>query len=236
MREDYTLLEFDSTLFGYVVASIKMDEKNFQSLSQIVQKMKLQNVRLAYLQLPSVNEDIAQFIEQNGGKLVDEKVHIKWQLSSLQAQDTSLVAEYTGEYTDELKTLFRQSGVFSRFALDESFVNGEFNKLYDLWGKQALSPELGGKMFIYPMPNGQIAGFAMREYRGEQVFFGQMAVDSQFRGKGIGRALLAMVKNSAYLEGCEELHGIVHRINSTALALHKPYEEVSSSTTFHFWL
>lgn len=236
MRKNYTSLDFDSTLFGYTVASINIDEKIFQSLPLIIQEMKMQNVRLAYLQLPAVNMEQYKLIEKNGGKQVDEKLHIKWHLSSLLTQDTSAVVEYTGEYTNELKMLFRQSGVFSRFALDESFVNDEFNKLYDVWGKQSLLPEHGGKFFIYKMPEGQIAGFAMREYRGQQAYFGHMAVDARFRGKGVGRALLATVKASAYRDGYEELHGIVHSNNTAALTLHTPYDLVGSSTTFHFWL
>ncbi|NNM60433.1 MAG: hypothetical protein HKM04_11555 [Legionellales bacterium] len=88
MNGNYTLSEFETALFDYDVASIQISEKNFQSLSQIIQKMKAGNVRLAYLQLPSVTEVQAQVIVANGGKLVDEKVHIKWQLSALQAQNT----------------------------------------------------------------------------------------------------------------------------------------------------
>ena len=94
-------------------------------------------------------------------------------------------------YTNEpkLEELAIQSGIYSRFNIDQRIENNKFEDLYRLWMRNSLNRKIAKEVLLYKI-NQKVAGFANLGEKNKRGDIGIIAVDDTFRGKGIGKSLM----------------------------------------------
>src|SRR5690348_18228807 len=138
----YTLLEFDSKLFGYTVA--RLENANISEAVSIARK---NNIKLLYLFVRPSDTGKNEAAVAAGGFLIDERMEycMDTQQTALRKEKKDLMIEpYQNNHPDNaLIRLVMQAGIYSRFAVDKHFKSDEFKKLYSLWISKAVAHTKG---------------------------------------------------------------------------------------------
>jgi dTDP-4-amino-4,6-dideoxy-D-galactose acyltransferase len=139
------------------------------------------------------------------------------------------------ELTPDLLALALQSGHFSRFKLDNRFINNEFERLYEAWIVQSLSSE-NETVFGYS-EDGQIIGFISLGIRKKMVYIFLIAVDENYQGKHIGKQLLAMADSFAKEHNLNEITVATQEQNKGAMQFYRRNEFSIFHKTYiyHLW-
>ncbi|OOG69895.1 GNAT family N-acetyltransferase [Algoriphagus sp. A40] len=213
-------LPFDSSLFGYPVGKYQVDklweEPDFLE--------KAQSFHLVYIfskkPLPGISNQI---------HLADIKLTFQKNLDKTQSKDPE-INPFEGELTEPLLNLALESGVFSRFKNDPGFKNGEFEKLYRLWIKNASDQ----KEVLLAKNN---EGFVSCHRSGEMAQIGLIAVDKIKRGEGWGKRLVKASENYASNHGAKFLTIGTQQANIPAVNLYQSlgYEMVEKVFVYHYW-
>ncbi len=143
------------------------------------------------------------------------------------------VERYEGEINQELIDLSIQSGIYSRFKLDER-LSPFFKKLYTLWIKNSIESDLADDVFVYKSGH-RIIGLLTLKEKTDYYEIGLVSVSESHRGKGIGTALLQKV--DAVVRGHKEVKVATQLNNEAACNLYRKSGYFQSSITYiyHLW-
>lgn len=188
----FSLLEWDSRFFGYRIALIKLSQENLAQLDQTICKLKEEKFKLVYCFVSPEDNISNGSIINCSGLLVDEKVTYSYSIDGhpIYQVDNHIVMYNKNKASTELLKLTLQSGVYSRFKIDSNFNKSEYKRLYKEWIKKSVTKELADQVFVYEEEN-QILGFITMKISEGQGSIGLLAVDDKYRGKSIGKKLLA---------------------------------------------
>jgi len=136
----------------------------------------------------------------------------------------------TAEDADLLRTMIRELAEFEReldsvsiteadLVRDGFGADPKFRALIAEWDQQA-----AGYAFFFPFYS---------TWQGRQLFLEDLFVRPQFRGKGIGQALLSYVANIARNENCRAMRWEVLDWNKSAIEL---YKSLGATFLDHWWL
>ncbi|MBQ6620913.1 MAG: GNAT family N-acetyltransferase [Thermoguttaceae bacterium] len=193
---NYRELPWDSAFFGLPVASMDIDERDTpEAVQQVIDKS---TARLIYAFLSPEIQTRFEGILQKFGALYDEKVFYEKTLTS-PAPKPVLPEGFSSGMVDqpfpELYALARASSWDSRFAKDPRLAP-KVGELYDLWIEKGFTPPDQGIVGIFDDKTGHILcalmSFKIKDIVGTIELF---AVDSRYRRRGLGRALLEVFDN-----------------------------------------
>ncbi|MFC1785607.1 GNAT family N-acetyltransferase, partial [Candidatus Neomarinimicrobiota bacterium] len=123
------------------------------------------------------------------------------------------------------------------FNLDPQFKNNEFEKLYKLWIKKSVSPEITKDVLIFTEDKTE-QGFITIEIMDHRGVIGLIAVEQKMRGKSIGTKLVksALVKLKNW--GIGEVNVTSQEANKIACALFKTcgFKINNIINTYHIWI
>jgi dTDP-4-amino-4,6-dideoxy-D-galactose acyltransferase len=189
--DDYSLLEWDSRFFGYKIAAIKASGISLIRLNQIIGELREKEIRLAYCFASPDDKISNDSYKQLSALLADEKITYSIQPGeTINLPSPVNIVPYQLNYASEkIITLALQSGIFSRFKVDPSFQNKEFEKLYIEWIEKSVNKTLASEVLVY-MEEGEIYGFITLAMHGITGSIGLIAVDEKQRGKAIGKKLI----------------------------------------------
>ena len=125
---------------------------------------------------------------------------------------------YKGPLTDKLKELAIESGHKSRFRKDPR-LSGRFNEMYATWISRSVDGELADVVLATEI-QGDLSGFVTVKKNGDTSAIGLIAVDSRFRGRGLGGGLLKAAGNWCLGQGCCELKVATQMENQIACNLY----------------
>jgi dTDP-4-amino-4,6-dideoxy-D-galactose acyltransferase len=178
-------LSWDTDFFGFGVGRLHGDMSQTR-LPEIYKEMAAKNIRLAYyfsekaVAFPQNRLYHAQLMDIKVTYLKDVDVH---------ACDEH-VQPYSKEYPDaKLIALAIESGVYSRFKKDEAIPVSKYEELYKMWIVNSVNKKIANEVLVYKIGN-IIAGFVTIGEKNKRADIGIIAVDSEFRGRGIGKALM----------------------------------------------
>ncbi len=207
-----TRLDWDSDFFGYPVGKAINEEPEHFSIENLGREAE--EFRLVYLfsktELPVSSKDLF---------LADRKVTLLRKTEML-TDNYECIEPYYGKVTDRLLELALQSGIYSRFNTDRSFVNDEYRKLYTAWIENSVSRMIAREVFVYRR-QGRLLGFITSGTRAERADIGLVAVDSQSRGRGIGSLLVSYAVNEARTAGYDEIQVVTQLDNESAMNLYQ---------------
>ncbi len=164
---------------------------------------------------------------------IDKKVVFKKMLSTDKNEAESKVEIYEGELNPELIDLAIQSGVYSRFKLDEK-LSPFYESLYTLWIKNSVESDFADYILIYRLKT-KIIGFLTLKEKETYFQIGLISVSKEHRGKGIASALLDKV--DSIVRNTKEIRVVSQLDNTSAcnLYLKNGYSQMSLTYIYHLW-
>ncbi|HKR05934.1 MAG TPA: GNAT family N-acetyltransferase [Bacteroidia bacterium] len=243
VTEPYKILDWDSAFFGYKVAMLLEPSFNYNGLSNGLQKLKEENVKLVYWSPAkrSIENGDEQKIASLGGKLVDIKTVYEISLDGKSADEFKR-DERVKEYTDtvmhpDLVGLAFETGVYSRYKVDERIGRQKFEELYTIWMEQSVEKKIA-KAILVTVEEKRITGMITLGERDGSGNSGLMAVDPAQRGKGLGYALFQEMFRWFIEHGYKKIRLVTQEANVSACNFYERagFEKVSAQPFYHFWI
>ena len=227
-----TKLEWDSTFFGYPVGKIYL--KKGYELNESLFENALKAFKLVYVftKVPLHRKSI-KFVH------VDDKVTFKKSIVQPDLEKFKMTCSPFNKNEDsynDLVNLAYESGKFSRFRIDQGFIENEFERLYKKWIDGSINNK-SSAVLIYSLKS-RIAGFITLSDKGsETVNIGLIAVSPENQGKGIGSKLLRNAEIYSKVRGFSLMTVSTQQINLNAMRLYfkNGYEEVEIQHIYHYW-
>lgn len=216
-------LPWDSQLFGYRVGKVEVSQLGFDLLGFLEQALVF---RLVYV----ISEKPILSLPENT-ILVDTKVTFEKAIDEIDSLEG--IEFFEGELSEKLISLAFQSGNFSRFKTDERLSNKEFEKLYLKWLERDLKT---GKIIVHKIAD-EIVGMITLSFHDSFSSIGLLAVDFNYRGKGIGDKLLKMAESISGSLGIKKINVQTQLKNSGAMRFYKQigFEKTEEKFIYHYY-
>jgi dTDP-4-amino-4,6-dideoxy-D-galactose acyltransferase len=221
-------LNWDSAFFGYSVGRIVLSENITDQI--LPSKRDFGDYKLVYAfsdkELPHEYDNY----------LVARRVHFYKKLSGMKKQVVVTPFIPNHDSYEELMRLALNSGVLSRFRVDNNFKNKEYQRLYKQWVDKSLGDPKSHLLVVRSEKH--VEGFITFEFMDSGLTkFGLIAVDKNVQRKGLGSLLIKMAENESVDARKYEVQVTTHHENKSAMVLlnNNGYQKISSSFVYHFW-
>lgn len=222
------LLEWDTDFFELKTGSV-----NVGSLKEL-NYGELEKFDLVY-----VYTEVPEEIVAPSFFLADEKVTYSKKISKVpDAPDVSVISVLpTDELTDSLINLSYQAGEYSRFNRDPMLPESKFKELYKRWMINSVNRKLAKEVFAV-RDKDIYKGMITLGIKNRVPDIGLVAVDQQYRGRGIGHKLMQAAEYWAvHIEKLDEIQVVTQGFNTSACAFYESngYSLVSKQFIYHWW-
>ena len=198
--------------------------------------LALEKVRLTYFFVPVSDVNLNTLISERGGLLVDQKTTYSKKTEKLELAHPCISEFQDTEINDRLIDLGLQAGLFSRFRVDDNFANNEYERLYIEWLTKSINKSIALKTFIAKQDS-EIVGITTLGGRSEFAEIGLVAVDENYRGRGIASNLVHFAERTAFDLGYPELKVVTQLQNKGACRLYEKcnFNIESITNVYHYW-
>ena len=229
-----TLLEWDSNFFNTKIGKVEITNPTLEKLGAIEALKRKNGFDLLYLYFMEVDSSVFDWLKDNGGQLVDQKVTFQKIIGSHELKGLSAIEIYDGDLTQKLLGLAIESGHKSRFYKDLR-MRPRFNDLYTTWIEKSLSRELADEVLV-SMNDSEINGFVTVKKTKEKGEIGLIAVDKDFRGTGVGKKLIVGAENWFKSSQCNLIKIVTQLDNIAACGLYLKtgFVKIKSEYIFHY--
>ncbi|WLE98289.1 MAG: GNAT family N-acetyltransferase [Candidatus Electrothrix communis] len=130
-----------------------------------------------------------------------------------------------------------ESGIYSRFKLDENIDEIKFNDLYKKWIVNSVKKEIAAGVLIYEIDN-KLAGLITFDKSHGVGKIGIIAVDKCYRRRSVGSFLLTAAEYYLYEAGCDKITIATQDCNKAACQLYEKngYHIDGAEYVYHIWL
>jgi dTDP-4-amino-4,6-dideoxy-D-galactose acyltransferase len=130
-----------------------------------------------------------------------------------------------------------QSGIYSRFNIDPNFSKAKFKELYAMWMKKSISREIANEVVVYTTEENEIAGVITLGEKNNNADIGIIAVDNNFRGLNIGKALIQEAVNYSIRKNYSSLQVVTQKNNQAACKFYERcgFTEKHVINIYHYW-
>ena len=176
-------LEWDSEFFKLRIGKIDLGDTNKLDFGEIKNLVKITGYDLVYIFSKNKLDEINH---------VDHKRTYTWNPSSrLVAENSNSIENYEGN-PESLYNLAFQAGHKSRFKLDSNISESDFRRLYSLWIDNSIKGLFADYVKVYKANDSPIGFITAKKYT-DRISIGLIAVNINYRGKGIGKKLMASI-------------------------------------------
>lgn len=232
------LLEWDSQHFGYKIGCITLTNDTPEDLLLAILNNQNSSFRLIYLFLPKQKTLSSRICKEWNIALADQKVVFHKELIS---------SSYIKNHHDRIESIMYQnytkftnlaiaSGIHSRFKLDANFSNDSFARMYEAWIKNSLNGQIADNCYGYFEQRHPI-GIVTIKKETDFATIGIIAVDSTFRGNGVGHKLLYAAEKYALENDLREITVATQQRNIGACHFYQQNGYLLKETTniYHYW-
>lgn len=242
-----SLLEWDSTQFGFPVGRINGAEVSETILRDLLQQSRAMGVRLVYwfAAHPDPPHVAADVLRDFAGSLITRKATFERRalgspnISKLGICGSIYIEEYeSGPASKELVELGIAAGTESRFRLDPRFPRVAFEHLYSTWVRRSTFREIADEVLVAREQNRRIVGIVTVAKQGEGVgAIGLIAVAASVRGRGVGSLLIEAAHEWMIRQGLSRAQVVTQLGNSAACRLYERsgYSLARVENVYHFW-
>lgn len=248
---DYELLKLDSDLFGFPTGRIIANNLGPTDLQNTLEAARSDGICLLYLSIKADDPHCNYIVEkaQLAGDHVEGKVVYFMELSKSlvsavrhSSSSRIVVEEFLGPVaTPQLIKLALSAGESSRFIRDKNINAERFEALYEAWMRNSVAKQAADIVLVArtaELPANEVAGLITIRNHDSQLQVCLMAVTSQHRRSGIGKALMSAAYEWGLNQGKNTLTVATEACNMVA---RKFYEScggilMESSNEIHFWL
>lgn len=237
MNHSFTSLIWDSEFFKFRVGRIEGDALTAKDIGSLESLIKENEAVLTYF--GASDKVDAGLINNPDFKwvLADRKLVYAKPLRKVTLTNSSIIAYHDDlNCKDKLFDLAIQSGIYSRYNTDKLIGQKNFERMYYLWMENSLNKKIASEVLIF-MENNQPAGFVTLGEKSGRADIGIIAVDEQFRGKGIGKELMLAAESWFSAKGYNEIQVVTQGDNKPACGLYERMGfQIESETFFyHIW-
>lgn len=233
-KNKYFIVDWDSSFFGFNIARINRESIRQKELAIILNDLKKKKYRLVYLY---VSEKIFYSLAFFDMKFIYKK--IKYAKNKLLYHEIDeRIKRYEMPYpTEQMIDLAIESGIYSRFKLDENIDENKFNELYKKWIVNSVNKKFGQGVFIYEIDDKQ-AGLATFDQYQDTGKIGIIAVDKSYRRLNIASSLLNAAECYLFDAGCNVVTIVTQDCNKPACQLYEKngYQIHDTAYVYHIWL
>ncbi|MEX0966898.1 MAG: GNAT family N-acetyltransferase [Bacteroidia bacterium] len=238
--QEYQILNWDSSFFGFKVASISNKKLEAEHIKAVLQKLKDQEVKLVYWAKDPDTELPDEILKAYNGFLADRRVTFVKRLDKNLTENIRShigISEYPESEPDQnLLDLAVSSGRYSRFKTDPNIPGKKFRELYHLWMRNSTLRKFAKTVLVY-QENEDIMGMVTLKEKNGRGAIGLIAVAAAMRGEGIGLHLLHEADKWFLKNGLEQVEVATQEENKATIFYRKlGFELDRSSHIYHFWL
>lgn len=227
-------LNWDSDFLGYPVAKIEERSLSNNELEALEDKILNSDYRLAYyISDFKINESLFKKLEV---KLVDVKTTFEKKLSENTYIHPSIIPFKENSPTDKMNELAIQTGIYSRFNIDPYIGKNKYEELYKIWLDKSVKKEMAKEVLVYMLEEKIVAYAVMTDAKGI-ANISIAAVDTNYRGMGIGLDIFRSCEGWAVQNGYTDIQIIAQGANKVAcnLYLKLGYSIVTEKYFYHMW-
>ena len=183
------------------------------------------------------DEQLNNFFRSIGAELVDRKTLYKKDTPKIDVVDFEQISELTSEdLSAHFYALAMQSGEYSRFKMDSNFREDSFSKLYRIWLEKSLSHEFADRVYGRFIDK-KIGGFITVSNKETFSNIGLIAVDTAYRGQGIGKSLLNSCYHFSCINNLPIIEVYTQGMNKIACAFYEAngFKKSEETNIYHFW-
>lgn len=227
----YERLSWDSDFFGFEVYRIN---SNTTALAQCLAALK-GTARLVYF--ASAHEADASVLAACNGQLADKKTTFEKTVGQPAALSPFISGYTTNPPEETIIRLGIESGIYSRFNVDDNIGRDKYEALYRIWVLNSVSRKIAKEVLVYRQQD-QISGMITLGEKGGKGDIGLVAVDPAARGKGVGMALMAAAEDWSRQQGYHQMQVVTQGANTPACSLYQKcgYHIARIEYFYHFWL
>ena len=233
-------LKWDSDFFGYKIGRINIAKPlEFSLLNEALKQQT--DYRLIYLVIDEKYNtlNLQRELKEVDIKLVDEKVTFQRVVSFKDYNNSFENIELYSPIitTPKLIDLSLQSGIYSRFLLDDNFINDEYRKLYTTWIENSVNGEIADKVIV-AYEETEIIGVLTLSFKENYSDIGILAVDSNYRGRKIGKRLVERAIFETKRKYFNEIKVVTQNKNVVACHFYKQqdFKIEQLEYIYHIWL
>lgn len=232
-------LPWDSSLFGFSVAYVSADVIHAGRLPRVVEALRSEEVRLAYVCVPWSDAGAAAALALVGGECVDRKVRYRKAVVAGLPTPPGVESVLGKPCTADLEELALVSGTLSRFRVDPRISPDVFERLYVAWIRRSMSGAIAEDVLVVRTGKA-VAGMVTVAGAdgGATGVIGLIAVRDGYRGKGYGTRLMLAAESWCAAHGMPAIEVATQQRNVAACGLYTAcgYEVVRDEAVFHIWL
>jgi dTDP-4-amino-4,6-dideoxy-D-galactose acyltransferase len=242
------LLPWDTDFFELKTG--KLDLQNFDpvELTLVLDRALKEGYELLYVTIPDELAIDDTSLKKWGGRLVDRRVDYKIEIGSTEFKNaeprsveihgTRILERPKSSADSTLKYLAVIAGGQSRFVKDTRIDLPKAKRLFEIWIEKSAMGENGETVFLATGNRNEVSGFATICLMGDCARIGLIAVNPENQGQGVGKLLLAALKDFALGQGIREIKVATQRDNIAANQLYSSANFVvdSSEKVYHFLL
>jgi dTDP-4-amino-4,6-dideoxy-D-galactose acyltransferase len=234
---DFSLLPWDSELFGFQVARLHPECIIGERLGRAIANLQAEGVRLAYATLQWSDDTARALLDRAGASMVDRKIVFKKPLSTITGMSEGIEIWSAPECSPGLEALALASGHLSRFRLDPEVPDHVFANLYLQWIRRSVRKEIADVVLV-ANEGESLAGMVTSAIDGNIGNIGLIAVAERYQGRGIGRRLLVAAEAFCTVRKCKWLHVVTQGANESACALYtsQGFALAEEYAVYHIWL
>ena len=216
-------LQWDSDFFGLPVASLDGGHLRAETSKLFYGWCRQEKIRCLYFLANGTDAQTLQCAYDEGFKLVDVRVEMEFDLENwLQSKETCLAIRPLTKKVElsSIQTLARKSHRDSRFFKDLNFDRIKCEKLYEKWIYRDF--EKGNILGYYPDEKEIVKGYITYSMESlDVVRIGLIAVEDDYRGRGIGSELLKKTIAKSKELNAKKLTVVTQATNTNALRLYE---------------
>lgn len=239
MGNDFRLLEWDSSFFGYKIAALHPSGLSSDELKRMVDDLFKGDFKLAYCFINPEDEASIKSLLNASAILADEKItYFNNDLREDSNFSTTNIKPFSLTLpTEKLRDLALQSGLFSRFKIDGNFHNQEYEKLYSEWILKSVNKTLADETLVYYDENDE-NGFITLSVKGNIGSIGLIAVDEKVRGKAIGKKLINAAIGYFLEKDVTEVEVVTQKANKPACFFYESmgFKIKNITNIYHLWI
>jgi GNAT superfamily N-acetyltransferase len=238
----YDMLSWDTSFFGFKVASIGSGISCIYDLNQVLNSLKNQHsdIKLVYWFSKGLQVQEKELCVKKSVFLGQRVDYIICCDQTTQFNESKVVIDrWHGGLKDKLTlcNLVFQAGVLSRFTLDSLFPENTAKKMYYEWVKKALKRQgLDYEIFVAKL-DGDIVGCVILKIQEDTARMEIVVVDEQYRNKKIGSLLISKVKAFCCLRNIKNIFVLTQENNLRARGLYLKEGGIieNINSVYHFW-
>lgn len=246
--DEIVLLPWDSDFFGLRTGKLDLQNGDLVALPLVLDKSLKSGYELLYVMGPDEFSIDDATLSKWGGQFVDCRVDYKMALLTDEAKNAESVSLSNPDIRitqrakvaadGDLKQLAVLSGNLSRFVKDTRLDPSKAKRLFEIWIEKSALGENGERVFLATGSKDKTLGFATIGLMGDHARIGLIAVNPENQGQGVGRLLIAALKEFAFGQGQREVRVATQQDNVAAKQLYSKAGFVADRVqkTYHFLL